>query len=73
MAGVGEVIATSISEANSSGVKSFGVCTVIGELAIRRGNSSFDKSLANLWANSGSEARALGIITDRLQRSVLFQ
>jgi hypothetical protein len=35
MAGVGEVIATSISEANSSGVKSFGVCTVIGELTIR--------------------------------------
>jgi hypothetical protein len=27
------VIATSISEANSSGVKSFGAWTVIGELA----------------------------------------
>jgi hypothetical protein len=32
---MGEAIATSIREANSSGVKSFGVCIVIGKLTIR--------------------------------------
>jgi hypothetical protein len=35
MFGFGELTATSISEANSSGVKSFGAWTVIAELWLR--------------------------------------
>jgi hypothetical protein len=72
MTGVGEVIATSIREANSSGVKSFGVCIVIGELTIRMWPLSDGPGHREIYEPIPDRKRGLSVVL-RISAALCFQ
>src|ERR1700733_12845152 len=72
MTGAGDVIATSIREANSSGVNSFGACIVIGELTIRTWPSSDWQGHGEIYEPIPDRKRGLSVVL-RIIAALCFQ